>query len=160
MNKALKAATLSELKTELETLHPQKVLALCMKLAKYKKENKELLTYLLFEANDEPAFIEKVRLLIDEQFESMNRSNVYLIKKSLRKILRTTNKFIKYSGSKKTEVELLIYFCQKTRSEKIPIKNSTVLNNIYQRQILKIKSAMKTLHEDLQFDYSREISAL
>ena len=37
----MKAATLKEIKTELSTLHPVKVLNLCMHLAKYKKENKD-----------------------------------------------------------------------------------------------------------------------
>jgi hypothetical protein len=160
MHEELKAASLKELKEELRTLHPARVLELCMKLAKYKKENKELLTYLLFEAGNEKAYIQKVKGLIDEQFTDMNRSNVYLIKKSLRKILRTANKYIKYSGSKQTEVELLIYFCQKTKSEGIPITKNTVLANIYQRQIIRINSALGTLHEDLQFDYTREMNSL
>ena len=49
----MKAFSLNELKNELSTLSPAKVLALCMRLAKYKKDNKELLTYLLFHAHDE-----------------------------------------------------------------------------------------------------------
>ena len=156
----MKAASLKELKTELHTIHPQKVLELCMHLAKYKKENKELLTYLLFEASDEQNYIQEVKELIDEQFVGVNKSNLYLAKKTIRKILRTTNKFIKYSGNKQTEVDLLIYFCKKIRKSGIAIRENTALGNIYIRQIAKINKALKTLHEDLQFDYSEEMKLL
>ena len=112
----MKSSTLSELKNELSELSPAKVLALCMRLAKYKKENKELLTYLLFHAHDEDAYIESIKSEIDEKFVEINRSNIYYVKKSLRKILRNTNKYIKYSGSAQTETELLIYFCKKIKN--------------------------------------------
>ena len=156
----MKAATLNELKRELQTLTPARVIELCMHLAKYKKENKEMLTYLLFEAQDEPAYIKDVKDQIDEQFEGMNKSNLYLAKKTSRKILRTTNKYIKYSGSKQTEAELLIYFCKKLKNSGIPMHTSIALSNLYQRQIQKINKALATLHEDLQYDYLEELKPL
>lgn len=156
----MKTASLNDLKKELTTLTPDEVLALCMRLAKYKKENKELLTYLLFEANDEQEYVESIKKEIDEQFEEMNKSNVYFVKKSLRKTLRFTNKYIKYSGSKQTEVELLIYFCKKMKESRLPIHANTVISNLYQRQIQRIKKALSTLHEDLQFDYKMDIESL
>ena len=56
----MKAATIHEIKQELNTTPPAALLDLCLRLAKYKKENKELLTFLLFEAHDEAAYIESV----------------------------------------------------------------------------------------------------
>jgi superfamily II RNA helicase len=156
----MKAASLNELKAELSSLHPAKVLALCMRLAKYKKENKELLTYMLFEAHDERSYIKGVQDQIDEQFEGLNKSSLYLAKKTVRKVLRTTNKFIKYSGNKETEVQLLIYFCKKIRRSGLPLHANTVLGNLYLRQIQRIKKALSNLHEDLQFDYSKEMEPL
>ena len=156
----MKAASIKELKTELETLSSEQVFDLCMHLAKYKKENKELLTYLLFQAGDEKSYISEVKDLIDEQFEAVNKSNLYLAKKMIRKILRTSNKYIKYSGSKQTEVELHIFFCKKLKNSGIPLHSNTALGNLYQRQILKINKAMASLHEDLQYDYSVEIKEL
>jgi hypothetical protein len=156
----MKAASLKELKTELQTLHPAKVLELCMHLAKYKKENKELLTYLLFEAQDERLYIKEIKEQIDEQFESLNKSSVFLAKKTIRKVLRTTNKYIKYSGSRQTEVELLIYYCKKIRKTGIPLRANTVLANLYMRQIQKINKALATLHEDLQYDYAVDMKIL
>lgn len=156
----MKAASLKELKTELQTLFPAQVLDICMHLVKYKKENKELLTYLLFEAHDEQSYIKEIKLQIDEQFENLNKSSLYLAKKTLRKVLRTTNKYIKYSGSKQTEVELLIYFCKKIKNSGLSLQANTVLGNLYLRQTQKINKALATLHEDLQYDYSDEIKSL
>jgi hypothetical protein len=156
----MKAATLSELKTELHTVPPLQVLELCLKLAKFKKENKELLSYLLFDAVDEQGFINSVKDEIDEQLLNLNKSSLYLAKKTLRKILRTTNKYIRYSGLKRTEVDLLIYFCQKVKNSGVPVHKSIALTNIYQRQIQKIIKALKTLHEDLQYDYEDVIKTL
>ncbi len=156
----MKAASLSELKHELTSLKPAELIALCMRLAKYKKENKELLTYLLFEANEEKAYIEGIKVEIDLAFEGMNKSNIYLAKKSIRKALRIANKYIKYSASKQTEVEVLIHFCQKLKKSGLSYKNSIVLNNLHQRQVQRIRKALSYLHEDLQFDYNEEISSV
>jgi len=156
----MKAISLKELKTEISTLsHPQ-VLDLCMHLAKYKKENKELLTYLLFEAHDETSYISKAKTQITELFNDVNKSTLYLAKKTIRKILRTTNKYIKYSGLKHTEVELLIFFCKQLKKSGLPLHANTVLGNIYLRQIQRINKALASLHEDLQYDYAVEMKSL
>ena len=130
----LKTATISELKQELQTLAPGRLLELCLRLTKYKKENKELLTYLLFEADDEQGYIVSVKQTIDEGFAELPKANLYLTKKSLRKTLRITNKFIKYTASKQVEAELLIYFCQQLKKSGIPIHKSNALGNLYQQQ--------------------------
>jgi len=156
----MKSVTLNEIKKELNYLESTRVAELCLRLAKYKKENKELLSYLLFEVHDEAAYIEKVKIEIDEQFENIPQTNIYLAKKTLRKILRITNKFIKYSGSKQTEVELLIYYCKKLNTSGIAYHNYTILNNMYTQITLKITKAISLLHEDLQYDYDRELEEL
>lgn len=153
----MKAASLNELKKELTTLPPALVLEHCIHLAKYKKENKELLTYLLFEADDEAAYIRNVKKLIEELFEEVNENSMYLAKKTLRKILRITNKYIKFSISKQTEIELLMYFCTKLKNSGININASTALCNIYDRQIQKVHKALATMHADLQYDYLEEL---
>lgn len=156
----MKAATISEIKHELTQTNPSILIDLCLKLAKFKKDNKELLTYLLFEAHDEVAFIDQVKLEIESQFETINFSNIYFIKKSLRKILRTTSKFIRLTGSKQVEVELLLYFCKTLIIKDIPITKSSVLNNVYQLQLKKIFQIISTLHEDLQYDYLKQYNQL
>jgi hypothetical protein len=155
-----KAATIHEIKKAISMQEPAEVLELCLRLAKYKKENKELLAYLLFEAHDEQAFVEKIKAGIDEEFDSMNKSTLYLAKKSIRKILRTTNKYIKYSGSNKTAAELLLYFCRAFRASGIAIRSSTALSNLYEAQLKKIGKTLEGMHEDLQYDYLRELEKL
>jgi hypothetical protein len=156
----MKSASISDLKKEIETLAPARLVDVTIRLAKFKKDNKELLNYLLFESHYEQAFINKIKATVDELFEEINLTNLYFVKKSLRKILRIINKNIKYSGIKQTEVELLIYFCTKLNSSKIPFHKSPVLTIIYNNQIKKIQKTISLLHEDLQFDYSEEIKSL
>lgn len=156
----MKAASLKLIKSELDLLHPDKLKALCLQMAKFRKENKELLSYLLFEADDEQNYIKDVKSEIDELFADINKSNLYLAKKTIRKILRIANKYIKYSGSKQTEVEILIHFCNNLRNTGISLSQNTVLGKIYFRQLIKIQKAVSALHEDLQFDYAQEIKNL
>lgn len=156
----MKASSLKELRDELKIYPPEQLQSLCIRLAKFKKENKELLTYLMFEADNEQGYIDSVKEEIDESFEAINRRSTYLIKKSLRKILRDTNKYIKYSGIKTTELDLLIYFCRKIRTSKVPLSRSVALRNIYARQVVKIDSVLDKLHEDIQIDYQDDIRFL
>jgi len=156
----MKAATAQEIKQELKTLPPSQLVEICLRLSRFKKDNKELLTYLLFEAADESTYIENVKKEIDGEFEELPKPNLYLTKKSLRKVLRNTAKQIRYTGSAQAEVELLTYFCKKIRSAGIPIKDSPVLTNLYRQQLKKVRSAIATMHEDLQYDYLRALSGL
>jgi hypothetical protein len=133
---------------------------LCLRLSRFRKENKELLTYLLFDSSDEQGYISSVKKEIDDQFEQINTSSAYFIKKSIRKILRQTRKYIRYSGKKETEVELLIYFCSRLNQFKPSIRRITALNNLYDRLITSTRKAMLSLHEDLQYDYGKELEEL
>ena len=53
----MKAASLSDIKKELTTKPPKEVYELCLNLAKFSKENKELLTYLIYEKENEAKYI-------------------------------------------------------------------------------------------------------
>ncbi len=156
----MKAVTVKEIKEELTNYTPKELRELCLRLARFKKENKELLTYLLFESSDEALYLESVKKDVDEQFEQINRKSHYLIKKSFRKILRNIRKFARYSQKKETEVELLVYFCTKLKKFNPSIRSNTGLLNLYLRQIEVIRKKIILLHEDLQFDYDRELGEL
>ncbi len=157
----MKAASINEIKKELVFIDNQTLQELCLRLGKYKKENKELLTYLLFEAQDESSYIENVTAEVSDQFDALtSKDNLYLAKKSIRKILRFANKQIKYSGIKKTEVEIRIFFLSKFKKSGIRINDSAVLVNLYKQQLKKIDAALAKLPEDLQYDYKRDISYL
>ena len=156
----MKAVTVTVLKKELKNQSQSELIELCLRLSKFKKENKELLTYLLFESSYEEGYIATVKLEIDELFELINTNTYYFIKKSVRKILRTIKKYIRYSKKKETEIELLLYFCEKLRAFKPSINKNTVLKNIYFREIESIKKKLLLLHEDLQYDYNLELERL
>ncbi len=156
----MKASSISEIKQELTNIPAGELVDLCLKLAKYKKENKELLSYLLFESYDEQAYIKNVKADIDEQFEDVNKSNLYFAKKTLRKILRIINKYIKHTSSKQAETELLIYFCAALKQSGIPLHKSTALKNLYENQVKKIRKVIASLHEDLQYDYLKKVEKL
>ena len=115
-------ASLNELKKEIVTLDVARTQELCLRLAKYKKENKELLSYLLFEAHDENKYVEGVKAEMDELFKELPEGNSYYIKKSLRKILRIVNRHIKYSGIKSTEIELRVHFCKGFKKARIRLE--------------------------------------
>jgi len=156
----MKAVTVKEIKTELSHRSHNDIIELCLHLSKFKKENKELLTYLLFESENEDRFIASVKLEVDQQFEHINTKTYYFIKKSVRKILRIIKKYIRYSKLTETEVSLLLYFCAKLQNFKPSIRKNTVLLNIYNRELANAKRKILLLHEDLQYDYSLEIEKL
>ena len=155
----MKAASVSELKKELQAVPPAKLVEVCLRLAKFKKENKELLTYLLFEEDDLQGYIAAVKGVMDEEFANPPKSNPYYVKKHLRKILRAVNKHIKYTGSKVAEIELLLYFCFRIKRSGMRL-DTPALENLIMQQLKKIKKAIETQHEDLQYEYLREFEKL
>ena len=156
----MKAVTVKKLKDELAHQSNSDLINLCLQLSKFKKENKELLTYLLFESHNEEGYIESVKEQIDELFEQINIKSYFYIRKSVRKILTLTKKYIRYSKKKETEVELLLHFCFKLQNFKPSINTSPRLLATLERQTILIKKAIATLHEDLQYDYQLELEKL
>jgi hypothetical protein len=138
----MKAVTVKEISQELVNLSPKELRDLCLRLARFRKENKELLTYLLFESSDEVSYIESVKKEIDQQFEQVNKKSYYFIKKGLRRI------------------DLLIYYCSKLKKFTPSIQRNAALRSLYLRQIVTIREKLGSLHEDLQYDYGLELEAL
>ncbi len=153
-------ASLSHIKKELKNLPPEVLQDIVVRLAKYKKDNKELLSYMLFEAHNEAEYIRQVKEEIDLEFMGLNRSSFYLAKKTIRKVLKTTKKHIRFSGKKETEIELLMYFCKKLKDSRLNYKRSRVVFNMYLNQVKRIQKVISMLHEDLQYDYREELEEL
>ncbi len=156
----MKAATVKEIGQELTNLTPRELRDLCLSLARFKKENKEFITYLLFESSDETSYVESVKLEIDRQFEQVNKKSYYFIKKGLRRILTNTRKYIRYSRNRKSEMDLMIYYCQKLRKFTPSVLKNKALRNMYLRQLEAIREKLGSLHEDLQFDYEPELKKI
>jgi predicted ATP-grasp superfamily ATP-dependent carboligase len=151
----MRAASINEIKQALGNEPSANLLEICLRLAKFKKENKELLTYLLFEEGNEQGYISAVKNEMEEAFACINSSNLYFAKKTIRKILRLVNKYARYSGEKETEVQLLLHFCRELKKSGIPFQNSTALENLYQSQLKKIEKIIAGMEEDLQYDYNK-----
>lgn len=156
----MKIESIVTIKKELKHLSQEELLELCLRLGKFKKENKALLTYLLFESHDEDGYIVSVKLTLDELFEGINSDSYFYMKKTIRKILRQIRVYSRYSLKKTTEVELLLYFCEQMNELKPSIHRNTTLSNLYERQVLSIKKKISVLHEDLQYDYNMQLEEL
>lgn len=156
----MKTASLKEIKTELKYKSKDEITELCLLLTKFKKDNKELLTYLLFERENEATYVQGIKENIDEQFESINKASYYFINKGVRKVLRSCKKFIRYSKNKETEVEVLLYFCSKVKEISELYTHNASLMSIYDKQLEIIQKKISMLHEDLQYDYNLIIEEL
>jgi len=156
----MKTASLKQIKDELKELSPSAIMELCLRMARFKKENKELLTYLLLYEGREDSFIEAVKAQIDEDLEQINTATYYWMKKTIRKTLRNAKKYIRYSKNKKTEGEILLHFCNCLLEIKPSIQGNDVLWNIYTRTLDQVRKAVNSLHEDLQYDFYKEIDQM
>lgn len=156
----MKTSSIVQIRKELQFQSREELLDLCLKLAKYKTENKALLTYLLFESHDEDAYIASVKENLHEMFVSMNTDSFHYMKKTIRKILRQIRTFSKYSSKKETEVELMLFFCEELNQLTPSIHRNITLQNIYERQIIALEKKIAVLHEDLQFEYTTQIQLL
>jgi len=158
---AMKTNSLSELKKELQVIPPAELLELCVSLAKYKKDNKEYLNYLLFEATNKQAFINEVKAEIEEYISTLkSQPNLYYVKKGLRKLLRILGKYSKYVNDKALSAEILIYFCAQLKQSGIHYPKSPLLVNLYEQQLKKINALISALHEDLQQDYLNDLEKI
>ncbi|WGK64250.1 hypothetical protein [Croceiramulus getboli] len=156
----MKAAKLPDLRRALKELPREDLIALCARMAVFKKENKELLTYLLFEAEHEPSYVASVKEWMVESFAQIQSTRYYLIKKSVRKILKQTKTFIRYSKNKETEVALLLHFCEQLTQVRPSIRKNKVLRNSLERQWTLAKNKSEALHPDIRYDYEETISKL
>lgn len=156
----MKAVPITRIKKELQHLTQEELVEIVLRVGKYKVENKEFLTYLLFEASDEDGYIDVVKEYINEQFDLVDQQHYYYIKKSVRKILRTIKKYVKFSKKPETEAALLIHFCRRLKNMDPSYLNNTVLTNMFDRQLALAEKTIAKMHEDLQYDYKLEIEEL
>ena len=57
----MKPATITEIKKELKFRSQEQLIEYCLTMARFKLESKELLTYLVFESENEQAYIDSVK---------------------------------------------------------------------------------------------------
>jgi hypothetical protein len=156
----MKTASVQQIRQELEQLPPGKVLELCVKVIKFKKDSKELASYLLFDAHDEAGYIENIKAETADQFAELPHSTLYLTKKSLRKILRNLSKYARHMNAAQAEAEIRLHFCNKLLESGIPLHKSPALVKMYQQQLKKIRELIDSLHEDLRYDFTIKLNSL
>lgn len=152
--------SITEIKKELQHYTKEEILQFCLRLGRFKKENKALLSYLLFQAHNEDTYVVSVKQTLKIDFDQMNCDSYFYMKKTIRKILRQIKTFSRYSSHKTTEIELLLYFCEQLNNLQPNIHHNKTLSNLYQRQIQYISKKISTLHNDLQFDYNTQLEPL
>ncbi len=156
----MKAAGTKEIKEELKSLPQKEVIELCLRLIKYKKENKELLSYILFDAHDRQGYVDIIKAEMDEEFVALPKNSRYLVKKGLRSMLRTFAKYSRYMGEKEAEVELRLHFCRNMKNAGMASHSYQATMKMYTSQLGKIQELISGLHEDLQFDFQKQLNAL
>ena len=152
----MKASSIRELKKSLSTLDHDELMEVCLRMTRFKVDNKELLTYLLDYSSDEQAYAARVCDAIDELFPYTGVTH----KKTLRKIVRLMNKWIRYSGDKETELQVRIHFCHQCIDRNVGLNTCRVKANLYATQVKKIDKVLEGVHPDLQFDFRSQMQGL
>lgn len=150
----MKPESLSEIKKEIKNIGREELMEICFKLAKYKKDNKEFIHYILFESSNPFAYAEKVKDSLQESFENLSKSP-YIRIKELRKLLRLVTKHIRYTSSAEIEIVLLTWFSTMMIDHADVRKSNKAMYLLFIRQIEKILKSFPKLHEDLQYDYAQ-----
>lgn len=149
----MKQFSLNDIKQELSHKNSKELIELVLKLAKYKKENKEFAAFLLFQSDDFDSYIEELKFQLSDQFNELLFDNNYKATKQVRKIIRIANKYIKFSGSEFVQVEILMHLHDLlkpiARKKQSYAPYTTILENLK----VKIVKSISKLHEDLQYDY-------
>ncbi len=152
--------SIGEVKKNLKHLTDDELSALLIKLAKYKKVNKEYLSFLLLNESNEDLYVEEVKEHLTELLDNINQSSIQYAKKTLRKVLRVLKQCSAFSEKDVTQLELSVFFCNELNKLQRSIRNHSIVQGMYNREVTKIDKIMKCMHEDLVADYETEWSQL
>ena len=155
----MKAAGTQQIKEELKQLPAKEVMELCLRLARFKKENKELLSYILFDSADMQGYIDTIKHEINSAFAVLSSSR-YFIQKGLYSMLKNISKYSRFTGTKEAEVQLRLHFCRTMKLYGMASHKHQATMNIYTSQLDKTQSLIHDLHEDLQWDFQKELNEL
>lgn len=155
----MKTNGIAEIKKTFKNISQAELAEICLKLARFKKENKEYLHFLLFESSDPLAYAEDVKESLHHSLTSLNRHPGLKVKE-LRKHLRFLSRHIRYTSSAEVELTLLIWFADMLVVHAGVRHSNKALYTLFIRQIEKIRKAFPKLHEDLQFDYTHSYNDL
>lgn len=146
-------------KKEIAKLDVKTVADICIRLAKYKTENKEFLNYLLFYSFDNEPYINDLKFDITNTF-LLYKQNDYTYTKIIKSLLTRLNKHLKFIADKTREAEIIAQFCA-AFINKIDVRsyNSGLIQVLY-RQFVRLQKVVLKLDEDLQFDYATDMETI
>jgi hypothetical protein len=150
---------LSDLKKELLELSKPELIQLCLRVAKLKRENKELLAYLIFDSDDPLFYAQKLKPEIKEVFEQPFQ-HAYYLTKSIRKAMRLITKYYRFTSNKQGETELLIYLVEEFYLSWRNEYRYQALGKVIYRCLEKAQSNLKKIDEDFRADFENPIIEL
>jgi hypothetical protein len=153
----MKPASLAQIKKELQQYSPEALKEMLLRLAKYKTENKELISYLLFDSDDLAGYIADLKYEISGILEEAVQKPGYQMRKGLRKAQRVISRYAKYTGFKETEAELSVFFCQWLFDRNIHRLGIRPVQAVFYKQVDKSEKLLASVHEDLRSDYMEAI---
>lgn len=148
------------IKAEIKERSHEELVELCMRLSRFKKENKALITYELFLKDDEWAFCQETKEQITEDLSAITNKQVFWLKKSVRKVLKEVSLLLRFTKEPRIEIELLTHFALELNRIVPEVHRSRILKNLYVRQVNRIQKIQQKLPEDLRLDYQADLDAL
>lgn len=150
---------LSDLKKELSDLSKPELVNLCLRFARLKKENKELLSYLIYDADDPLFYAQKLKPEIAVPFEQPFQ-HAYYLTKSLRKSLRIVSKYLRFTGNRQGETELLLHLVEQFHATWRYEYRYAALSKVIFRCLEKAEANLEKIAEDYRDDYKEPIRTL
>lgn len=150
---------LSDLKKELLELSKPELIQLCLRVARLKRENKELLAYLIYDVDDPIFYAQKLKPEIKEVFNQPFQ-HAYYLTKSIRKALRLIAKYYRFTSNKQGETELLIYLVEEFHQSWRYEYRYQALGKIIFRCLEKAEANLCKIEEDFKADFEQPISEL
>jgi membrane-anchored protein YejM (alkaline phosphatase superfamily) len=148
--------SLSEIRKNLKHLSDEELCVILTKLAKFKKVNKEYVSFLLLNESNEDLYVEEVKEHLLELLENLNQSSIQYAKKTLRKVLKILRQCAAFSEKDVTQLDLSIFFCHELNKLQRSIRNHSIVQGMYNREITRMDKVLKAMHEDLVSDYQIE----
>ena len=148
--------SIASIRKELKNLEREELVLVCLRLARYKKDNKELVSFLVFQRNEEE-FILEVKTEIHFEFTGLKLLSAFQQKKILQKSIRKINKYSKFCLSKTFDLVMFMFICQSLRDSGISLYSHTFAGTIYKKILLKASKIHSTLHEEIQGDFNEDL---
>ncbi len=117
-----------------------------------------MLAYLLLDAADPMHYADTQKQEMDILFEEVS-DHYYYATKNLRKIAKIVARYKKFTRHAQGETELLLHFL-KGYAQHAPDYPHQPLQNMAYRAMHQLQKLIPKLHEDLQYDYRRELNSV